>query len=521
MKQLILLSVPATLLALTLPLVPVQKGWAGLSWTGSPPNSAPNGAKDKQSSAAAQILSETSDALNEVAQKAVPAVVSISTIKRVDPLSALSDDDDSPLGGPPSHLGGPSDLNGAGKSAESRLHGKLPALPRVVTVGSGVIIDPRGYILTNHHVVEGADRITVTFDEKHKLDASLVGDDPSTDLAVIKLREKPPGELTALAFGDSDQIKVGDWAIAVGSPFGLKRTVTMGIISAKGRGRVGILDTEDFIQTDAALNPGSSGGPLLDVHGDVIGLNTAIYSQTGGFIGIGFAVPSKIAKSVAEELIAHGRVSRSWLGLSAQDLDSKLAGYFKTPSEQGALVTQITQNSPASDAGFKPGDVVLAFDHGNIEDAAALKATVTKGKRGTPIDVDILRDGHHETRQVLLREAPAPQLAGQVPGPALVPERDPDFGATARDLVPELARFLKMPPNTGAILTEIRPGTPAYDAGLTAGDVVLKADGHDIRGARDFTSMVRGLRKNRAVVLYVQRGPNDSGEKLFVPVDGT
>src|SRR6185437_11733647 len=265
-------------------------------------------------------------------KKAIPAVVSITTVKSMTAAEAMNEMSPNSTNGPipfPLGPGGPGDLGGDKEQ-------------QVVEIGSGIIIRPNGYILTNDHVVAHATRIQVSFDDKTKYPAKIIGTDPKTDLAVIRV-EKAPSSLPTLSFADSDQIKVGDWAIAVGSPYGLKQSVSFGIVSAKGRAQMGILDVEDFIQTDAAINPGSSGGPLLNTAGEIIGVNTAIFSQGGGFSGIGFAVPSSIAKEVADQLISKGRVVRGWVGLYAQDLDPDLAKHFHSPSQQGALVSAIVQ----------------------------------------------------------------------------------------------------------------------------------------------------------------------------------
>ena len=453
-------------------------------------------------------LAETSAAISEVSRLAMPAVVSISTLKTEHEVPALWD-----------FFGHPFDRE------DERPHARLPGErttptrgPKALTVGSGFIVDPRGLILTNNHVVADAERITVQFGDQEKFVARIVGTDPRTDLAVLRL-EHPPAGLRTLPFADSDRVRVGDWAIAVGSPFGLRKTVTLGIVSAKGRSQMGVLDTEDFLQTDAAINPGSSGGPLLNLKGEVIGLNTAIFSQSGGFIGIGFAIPARTAREISTELIAHGRVRRSWLGLTAQDLDPRLARYFHVPTAEGALITQVTPGSPAEAAALAPGDVVARFDRERIHSSDQLKSLVAKAPSGQPRTLEFVRAGRTEHVLIQLRETAPPtinpnQLAGTLPSPAT----EPTFGATLRDLLPELAHFLKLPSTDGALVIDVRPGSRAADAGLLPGDVVLMTDRHPIRGARDLRDTMRALPPAQAAVLYVQRGPPGSGERLFLPL---
>ena len=337
-----------------------------------------------------ELLTKASHVFNALAEKATPAVVSITTVKLLSPEQAIAEGEVSPGANPfenPPGLGGPGGLNphnsGSKPFEKSEQH--------VVGLGSGIVLRPDGVILTNSHVVDHAERIQVSLanigadkDDKNKYPAHLIGIDPKTDLAVIQM-DSGPKNLPTLTFADSDALKVGDWAIAVGSPYGLRHSVTFGIISATGRAQMGILDTEDFIQTDAAINPGSSGGPLLDANGQIVGVNTAIFSQGGGFSGIGFAVPSKIAKEVSEQLITHGRMIRGWIGLSAQDLDQDLAKHFKAPSQQGALISEVGENGPAREAQFKTGDVVLKYNHQPVASATQFKSLVGKTKVGSVI----------------------------------------------------------------------------------------------------------------------------------------
>jgi len=439
--------------------------------------------------------------IHEIAKQATPTVVSITSIRRAEPsVTALLFDSEDP------HSENPDKM--------------------LMGIGSGVIIRPDGTILTNNHVVENAEKITVTLGEKTKALAHVVGTDPKTDLAVIRLND-PRAGLPVLSFGNSDRAEVGDWVIAIGSPFGLNHTVTFGIISAKSRGQMGILDTEDFIQTDAAINPGNSGGPLLDSSGQLIGINTAIYSQSGGYMGIGFAIPSKIAYEVANSLIQNGRVIRGWIGLAAQDLDADLARYFHLKSEQGALVSDVIPNGPGDLASIHTGDVVLNYDHHAVTGAGDFKNLVGKTKAGASVPIEIARNGanHQAPPQiqnivVKIREAPGPppppqtRLAGESGQEDR--KRVATLGLQFRDVPAEIVRFLGLPPRqAGALIIGVKPGSPGFDAGLEPGDIIRRANDLDIANAKDFTTLTHQLKLGQAAILYIQRGKD---EKVFVSV---
>ena len=436
------------------------------------------------------VLTQNSTAVNEIAKNTTPAVVSITAVKSV------------------SHRSGA--LN----------YPSLDSDQTTMGIGSGVVIRSNGIILTNYHLVENSDRVTVAFDEKQKYSAHTLGGDPKTDLAVIQLDQPPKQKLPTLAFGDSDAIHVGDWALAVGSPFGLSHSVTSGIISAVGRGRLGMLDIEDFIQTDAAINPGNSGGPLLNSKGEMIGINTAIFSQTGGFIGIGFSIPSKIAKQVFEELLDHGRVIRGWIGLSAQDLDKDLASYFGTPTVEGALVSHVEAGGPASQASIQTGDVITRFSQKKILSADQLKALVASVKTPRRIPIELFRNGKMHSLSIFIREQPSPkpalmqQQAGRAPI-KLQPQSSADLGLTLQDVPDEFIDLLRIPVRSGALVMDVRVGSLAFEAGMSRGDIILKLNKAIIRGAKDFERSLKSMAPSDLTVLYIQRGPE---EKLFIPV---
>jgi len=446
-----------------------------------------------------EFLERSSHVFNDLAKKASPAVVSISAIKSMNSMHGAIPPGMLPPGLPPDLFEEGPD-GGFGNKA--------------LGIGSGVIIRSDGLILTNNHVVEHAERIDVTLDEKTRLRAKILGSDPKTDLAVIKLTNGPKN-LPTIGFGDSDLIEVGDWTVAIGSPFGLNRTVTSGIISAKGRARMGMLDIEDFIQTDAAINPGNSGGPLLNSKGEMIGLNTAIFSQTGGYMGIGFAIPSKIAKQVTEELITRGWVARGWIGMSAQDVDEDLAKYFKVRSDKGAIVTQVSPKGPAGEAKLRTGDVILKFNDQPIESSSHLKSAVAKTKSGSTITLEITREGSVKQVPVVIREQPRPKT--QQAGRAEPEKRAPDenIGLMVQDVPPDFAQVFKIQSGHGALVTAVAPGSVAFDAGLDGGDVILKVNDRDVKNSKHFVELAKGIKGKDVAVLYVQRGDE---EKFFVPI---
>lgn len=442
-----------------------------------------------------EILFQASRALNEIAKKATPAVVSITSVREKDPSLADS-------------------LYFHDENSDS-------SEQAVMGIGSGVIIQAEGLILTNYHVIQNAEIVSVSLDEKHKFIAHVIGGDSKTDLALLRLDAPPQKNLPTLRFADSDLTQVGDWSVAIGSPFGLNRSVTSGIVSAVGRARLGMLDIEDFIQTDAAINPGSSGGPLLNMNGEMIGINTAIFSQSGGFIGIGFAIPSKIVKQVIQDLLKYGRVVRGWMGMSAQDLDHELAQYFNAPSIRGALISQIVPEGPAAKASLKTGDIITKFGETPIESADQLKTLVSKTKTNSQITIELLRDGSQHKISVMIREQIEPKRLhrkNQLAGKAYREKNSsspPSFGLTVQDIPPEFLSLFGISKHSGAFVIDVKVGSPAFYAGITPGDIILNANHAEIHTAKDFLEMVQHSKKTEVTVLYVQKGPE---EKIFVPL---
>ena len=347
---------------------------------------------------------------------------------------------------------------------------------------SGVIATDDGYILTNNHVVAHANKVEITLHDGRSLSAKVVGTDPKSDLAVVKV---DAAGLPAITFADSDQVEVGDMALAAGNPFGLGESVSLGMISATGRATMG-LDYEDFLQTDAAINPGNSGGALLDSQGRLIGINTAIVSRSGGNDGIGFAIPANMARGIMEQLIATGKVVRASLGVMVQDLTPELAQQFKADAQtKGALVGEVVKGSPADQAGIVSGDIVTQFAGAPIKDARALKLAVATQKPGEKTEVTIVREGQSRTLTATLETQKAPGAASKDElSAAPASEEGSLTGVGVADLDPEMRREAGIPRLiNGAIITSVEPGSPSWEAGLRQGDVILQINRQPVTGA--------------------------------------
>lgn len=383
--------------------------------------------------------------------------------------------------------------------------------------GSGILIDPSGYIVTNNHVVEGATEVTVTLSDRRELKGTIVGTDPQTDLAVVAIKGN---DLPAMKWSDSDLLEVGDLVLAIGSPFGLTQTVTMGIISALGRGNVGITEYEDFIQTDAAINPGNSGGPLVNMDGDLIGINTAIFSQTGGSQGIGFAIPSNIAQHIVNSLIQTGSVVRGWLGVSIQDMTPALVEAFGLQTMKGALIGQVLDGSPAEKAGLKQGDIIIQYAGKLIDNVSQIRNAAAQTPVGTDVDVIVIRDGKELSVTVAVAVRPADLSAGT--GSFSGGSEDLDnvlADLRVRDLDRETLERLDLPSNTSGVLVEaVRPNSPADREGMRPGDIIqqVRFAGTQIpiTNITDFRDTARKIGKDDMIILLVQR----RGGSLFVPL---
>jgi serine protease Do len=447
----------------------------------------PRGAAESEPSADLEALRRIGQGFSQVVKEVSPSVVNVRVSKEVK------------MKQPP---GGGSPFDFFGESP----FGKFFEWPEGEDFlqqgsGSGVIVSKDGYILTNNHVIEGADEITVVYGEGDRYDAKVVGTDPRTDLAVIKIEGK---EFPAAKLGDSDKIEVGEWVLAVGNPFELQNTVTAGIISARGRSNVGLAEYEDFVQTDAAINPGNSGGPLVNLNGEVVGINTAIATQTGGNMGIGFAIPINMAKKVMAELIKTGKVTRGWLGVYIQPVTPELKNQFKLKSTDGAIVADVNGGGPAEKAGLKRGDVIVEYQGEKIEDTNHLRNLVAATEVGATADVKVIRDGREKTVKVKIGELPEKEGAiGRQFGEG--PERD--VGFSVGNLTPSVRKQLGLPDNQeGVVVRDVKKTSDAFLKGLREGDVILEVNRVPVSGVGEFNSTIARVEAGDEVLLLVITG---------------
>ena len=424
----------------------------------------------------------------EVAKKVQPSVVSIRSEKTVTSSSPWEGHEDFFKGSPFEDFfkgrGGP------------------PAKRKQTSGGSGVIVDSKGYILTNNHVVAGADKITVRLFDGRELKGTVKGTDQKTDLAVVQLEAT---NLPVAALGDSDKIEVGEWAIAVGSPFGLEKTLTVGVISAKDRSGLGTGTYEDFIQTDASINPGNSGGPLVNIDGEVIGINVMII-QPGQ--GIGFAIPINLAKTIMEALISKGKVVRPWVGIGLQDLTPELMSSFNLKEKEGALIGQVYENSPAEKAELKVGDLIINIDGVTIKNGQDVVREVLKKQVGQKIKMEVLREGKKTEIFVTTAELPA-EMAEQK---AVQPEKKEWFGLRITSITPEIAKQLGLKAVDGVVVDAVDAGSIAQEAGLRRGDVILEVNRQKIKNETDYFKAMGETKAGQGALLLVNRG----GSTFFV-----
>lgn len=379
----------------------------------------------------------------------------------------------------------------------------IPQVPRERkykerSLGSGVIISEDGYIITNNHVVEGADKIKIKLADGREFEAVKIKgkkylSDPKTDLAVLKIKGK---NLPYAKLGDSDRIKVGEWVLAIGSPFGFSQTVTAGIISATGRSKVGITDYEDFIQTDASINPGNSGGPLVDLNGEVIGINTAIVSRSGGNIGIGFAIPINMAKKIVEDLIKEGKVERGWLGVVVQDVTQELAESFGLKELKGALVSDVDKKGPAKKAGIKRGDVIVKYNGKEVPDVAHLRNFVATSTPGEEVEIEVLRKGKPLKLKVKIAHQPK-ELRGDV-------VEEDKLGLVVKDLTTDDREKLNYD-GPGVMVKEVKPNSPASSAGIKKGDIIVEIGHQEVADVEAYEKIVSEIKGDR-VLLLILRG---------------
>ncbi len=435
-------------------------------------------------------MEETSRAFSEIVRAVSPAVVNISSTKVIKKQPTPFDEFFDFLYPFP---------DGRGKRWKEQ------------SLGSGVIVSPDGYIVTNNHVVEQADEIKVILIDKKSFKAKIVGSDPKTDIAIIKIDAKG---LPVLPWGDSERLQVGEFVLAIGNPFGLSHTVTMGIISAVGRADVGITDYENFIQTDAAINPGNSGGPLVNIKGELIGINTAIFSKTGGYQGIGFTVPTNMVRIVMDQLIKQGKVTRGWLGITIQELTPEIAQKFGLKQSEGALVSDVAKGSPAHRAGMARGDIILEFNGKKVRDVATLRNMVAQSKVGSQVEIKVLRRDREITLKANIMELPT-EMGDVVPSSSNSMDMSDSAlsGITVMDINAAVAKQLGIDRDEkGVVIVKIEHGSSAEDAGLRKGDVVQEIDRQRINGLNDFNKATSKIRTEDTVLLFVNR----SGRKFYV-----
>lgn len=361
--------------------------------------------------------------------------------------------------------------------------------------GSGFLVTADGYILTNNHVIKDADNVTAILTDGREFSAKVIGQDPNTDLAVIKIEGE---NLAHLKLGNSDDLKVGEWVVAIGTPLGLQASLTAGVVSAKGRNNLRLADFEDFIQTDAAINQGNSGGPLLNLEGEVVGINTAIASNTGGYMGIGFAIPSNMAAHVMDQLISSGSVTRGYVGIRLQAIDAELAKALQLDKAEGSLVAEVESDSPAAKAGIQQGDVILELNNQRMESTIALRNAIALKKPGTKVFLKILRHGQPFTKTVELGSRTSELAQGSVSAAKI--------GLELIEYTPELARRLGYAEQSGVVVKSVLPNSPAYRAGLREGTLIVAVNHNKVGSVQEFQSSVKGSSKGGHVLLLVRQG---------------
>ncbi|GBE37537.1 MAG TPA: DegQ family serine endoprotease [Nitrospirae bacterium] len=435
---------------------------------------------------AKNFLGKFSEYLSEVAEAVEPAVVNISTTTTVTlQQSPFGDFSDDPF---------------FRRFFGDQLRHPDPGPQRKYkssALGSGVIITADGYILTNNHVVKDADDIKVVLYDDREFKGKVIGTDPQSDLAVVKINAE---DLPSIKIGDSDVLKVGEVVIAIGNPFALSHTITMGIVSALGRSNVGIADYEDFIQTDAAINPGNSGGALVNMNGELIGINTAIFSKSGGYMGIGFAIPSSMAKSVMDSIIKHGKVIRGWLGVSIQNMTPDLAEQFDIKEEKGALVTEVVEESPAEKAGFKRGDLIIEFDGKHVDGSTALRNMVAGIPPDTSVKMKIIREGKEKTLTVAIGQLSETVVTAKSEYSNAVK------GVHVQDLNPEIRMSLDIPQKVeGVVVTNVEMDSPSFRA-VKRNDVIQEINKKAIRSTKDYEKAVSKISAKDTVLILAYRG---------------
>ncbi|MBI5183322.1 MAG: Do family serine endopeptidase [Nitrospinae bacterium] len=426
----------------------------------------------------------------EIAKKENPAVVNISTTSKT-----KFKHPERGFRGPRSPFG-ERDFFG---DFFDRFFGEIPnEIPRR-SLGSGFVIDKEGYILTNNHVIADAEEIKVTLHNEKVYDAKVVGTDSKTDIALIKVEAKE--NLPVVVMGDSDKLEVGEWVIAIGNPFGLSHTVTVGVISAKGRRGIGPGPYDNYIQTDASINPGNSGGPLIDTKGEVVGINsTIIAGNTGGNIGIGFAVPINMAKDILNDLKEKGSVTRGWLGVIIQKVTPDLAKSFNLSESEGALVADVMPKSPADDVGLKRGDVIIEFDGKKIGAMEELPMIVASTKVGSKVDMVIIREGQKKRMKVTIAEL---KDEGEKKKILLSTNK---LGMNVQEITPEISQGLGLENNNGVLVTDVEVGSPADEGGILRGDVIIQVNRQDIKDINNYRDAMDKVKEGDTILFLIKRG---------------
>ena len=448
------------------------------------------------------------DSFADLAEALTTSVVNISTIQSVEAAPSPRAMPEVPPGSPFEDL--------FRDFFERQRRGEQGRPRRVQSLGSGFIIDPAGYVVTNNHVIKDADEITVILSDDRELPATLLGHDPKTDLALLKVEIDEP--LPSVKFGDSDALRVGDWVMAIGNPFGLGSTVTAGILSARGR-NINAGPYDDFLQTDASINRGNSGGPLFNMDGEVIGVNTAIFSPSGGSVGIGFSIPSAIAAPVIAQLREFGHTRRGWLGVRIQTVTDEIASTLGLEEASGALVADVTPDSPAEAAEFKPGDVILTFDGQEVTEMRDLPRIVAGTEIGKEVEVVLLRKGEIQTKRVIIDELDeAPPIMTAAASPGEMNAEAESLGMTFATINPGLReRFGLAEDIDGVIVTDVDPDGAAAERNIRPGDVIVEVGLEEVITPDDVLDRVKQASeaKRKSVLLLL----DSSGEQRFVAVE--
>ncbi len=441
-----------------------------------------------QAFAKEQLLGE----LPDVVEKAMPAVVNISSKKvismRESPMSSIFSD--------------PFFRRFFGDEFSKRY--KMPRERIERSLGSGVIVTKDGYILTNNHLVDKAEEIEVFLTDNREYDAKIVGADPKTDVAVLKIDEE---DLPALTLGNSSELRLGQIVLAIGYPYGIGQTVTMGIISALKRANLRMVDYEDFIQTDAAINPGNSGGALIDVHGRLIGINTAILSRSGGSQGIGFAIPIDLAYSVMESIINHGRVIRGWLGVVIQDMTPQMAESFDMDDARGVIISDVQDGSPAMKGGIERGDVIVAYRGKDVDNMQEFRKMVAMTEPGEKVKIEVLKDGKSKELKVRIGEHPSTAEKGKEEETEEEGSSPLFLGVGLENLSDYYRHELNLPADLrGVVVTEVERDVPAAEAGLKAGDVIIEVNRRDTSSLKKFNKVIEKSGRDKVLLLVYRDG---------------